>query len=476
MNRSLSDENLTKRVLHALGIFGGVQSVTVIFSVIRVKLIAIWLGSDGMGLFGIFNSAMELVASATQLSLRSSAVRDISSAEKGAKLDRIVFVVLRLAWLLGLAGAAVMLAAAPLLSRYTFGNDDFTWHYRLLSIAVFLLSLQNGFSAVMQGMERFGLLARTQLWGAVGGFAISVPMFYFWGIDSVIPSIIVYVAVPAAVAFIYRVKMKAPEPKPSWRSTLKDGSGLLKLGFYMTVSSFASLAASYVFIAWLNEESSTETVGLFNAGFTLVNRYVGFVLGAVATEYYPRLSRIFGDRLETDRHVSTQIEVGMKVLLPMALVFIAADRWIVELLYSSEFELIVPFVNWAMIGTLFRMVSWCMAFVILARGDGKIYVVTEVLGSIVYLAANIFAFSRWGIRGMGYAYCLWYIIYTLIVGVVYYVRYGNRLSAGAVVLTVSGIAVSLLGLWLSDFVGRWTTAVMAVVVGVPAVLSLRRSS
>ena len=53
--------SVSGRVLKAMAIFGGVRMLQIIFGVVRTKLIAIWLGPAGVGLFGIFNGAVDTV-------------------------------------------------------------------------------------------------------------------------------------------------------------------------------------------------------------------------------------------------------------------------------------------------------------------------------------------------------------------------------------------------------------------------------
>ena len=48
--------NLSATVLKAMSIFGGVQVITIICSIIRTKLVAIWIGAVGVGLFGLYNT------------------------------------------------------------------------------------------------------------------------------------------------------------------------------------------------------------------------------------------------------------------------------------------------------------------------------------------------------------------------------------------------------------------------------------
>ena len=70
--------SLTVRVLSAIAMLGSAQAVNIICSVIRAKLIAVWLGPVGVGLNTILVNGSNLVSTATQLNLRDSSVRDLS--------------------------------------------------------------------------------------------------------------------------------------------------------------------------------------------------------------------------------------------------------------------------------------------------------------------------------------------------------------------------------------------------------------
>ena len=93
--------------------FGGVQVVSNICSVVLNKLVAVWIGPAGMGLFSIFNSAIDMLRSGTSLGLRTSAVRDIAMAHGSGDtkaLNRIVAVVRRWAWFISIFGAVTTIA------------------------------------------------------------------------------------------------------------------------------------------------------------------------------------------------------------------------------------------------------------------------------------------------------------------------------------------------------------------------------
>ena len=90
---------------------------------------------------------------------------------------------------------------------------------------------------------------------------------------------------------------------------------------------------------------------------------------------------------------------------------------VVALLYSEEFFAALTFLTYMLVGMVFRATSWTMAFVILARGDGKVYMITESASVVVGAVLNITFYNYWGLSGMGISFVLWYLIYNIIVGV-----------------------------------------------------------
>lgn len=58
--------------MKAMGLFGGVQVMGILCSIIRTKLVALWIGPVGIGLFGLFNNALEMISTGTNLGIRSS--------------------------------------------------------------------------------------------------------------------------------------------------------------------------------------------------------------------------------------------------------------------------------------------------------------------------------------------------------------------------------------------------------------------
>ena len=67
-------------ILKAMGLFGSVQGLNILMSLVRNKIVAVLLGTTGMGLITLYNSTVKLLSDATSMGLPMSAVRELSAA------------------------------------------------------------------------------------------------------------------------------------------------------------------------------------------------------------------------------------------------------------------------------------------------------------------------------------------------------------------------------------------------------------
>ena len=195
-------------------------------------------------------------------------------------------------------------------------------------------------------------------------------------------------------------------------------------------------------ISYLTKYHGEATAGIYQSGFLIICSYAGLLFNAISLEYFPRLSQIASRPKMASVAVSHEIAIAMYVLVPVVIVFLAADRLILRLLFSSEFMVALPMITVGITMLIFRGISFCLAIVILARGEGRTYIITESLSSVIGLALNISFFHYWGYLGVAVSFIIWYFIYCIITGVVYYRNFGMRLTPGVIRLIVFSIVVT----------------------------------
>mgnify|MGYP002533399378 CR=1 FL=1 len=458
-----------------MGMFAGLQSAGIICSVVKMKLVSIWLGSAGVALFGILSTAQETIATFTDLGLRQSTVRDVASQEGDPSgLARVAMLVRRWSLLAGLLGASVMLALSPTLGQWFFGDFKGFVPFALVAIAMFFNCLLYGEQSLLQGTGLLRALARGSLWGTVVGLALSVPMFRWMGQESVPLSFIVYSVAIWGFTLYWRFRPAKRVASPGLRQLWREGKGFVRLGILMSLAAFLTSLSRLVFVALLTRHSSLDVTGLYQAGDTLVSRYIGLIFTAISMEFFPRIVAASRSRRRTSAYVNHEITLLLTVVTPVALIFILCRSLIVSILYSSDFEPILTFISLAMVGTVMKAVSWCLALCIVARGDGRIYLATEGIDALLSLGLLYGGYLLFGLDGLGWAYILWNLGYVVIVWIACRRSYALAPSRRTTLTAVLSVALCALACAAMQWLPLWLAACLILPAAAAYILPLRR--
>jgi O-antigen/teichoic acid export membrane protein len=159
---------------------------------------------------------------------------------------------------------------------------------------------------------------------------------------------------------------------------------MLQMGFMISLSGLLAVGASYIVRIFISRTGGVEQVGLYNAGFAIINTYVGLVFTAMATDYYPRLSAVAHDNRLCKQTINQQAEIAILILAPILVVFLTFINWVVILLYSRQFIAVNGMIYWAALGMFFKAASWSIAFIFLAKGSSKLFFWNELIANIYF--------------------------------------------------------------------------------------------
>ncbi|MCA1919184.1 MAG: oligosaccharide flippase family protein, partial [Flavobacterium piscis] len=205
--------------------------------------------------------------------------------------------------------------------------------------------------------------------------------------------------------------------------TIAEGRAMLKLGFMISLSGLITMGASYIVRIYISNTGGVDQVGLYNAGFAIINTYVGLVFTAMSTDYYPRLSAVAQSNEKSREVINQQVEIALLILAPIIMLFLVFINWVVIILYSTKFLPVNDMILYAALGMFFKAASWAVAFIFLAKGASKLFFWNELITNIYLLALNIAGYYFWGLTGLGISFLVAYILYLIQVFVVARLKY-----------------------------------------------------
>lgn len=465
------------QILKSSVLVGGSSAVNIVVGIARSKAMALLLGPSGVGLAGLFASLSDLAFTVSSLGLNSSSVREIAAAVGSNDADRVARVTLitRRMWVvLGLLAIAAMVLASRPLSRLTFQSARYSGAVCLLSAAVFFRLMSSGQSALLQGMRRIADLARMSALGSVVSSATSVALVWWLGEAGIVPSLALGAAALACISWYFSRQIQVAVPKLSWQETVATTRPLLELGVVFMATSLLTMGSAYLIRILILHTGGVQATGLYQSAWTIGGLYAGFILQAMGTDFYPRLTAHSDDNETCNRLVNEQAQVGFLLGGPGVLATLTFAPLVITILYSSRFAGAAEVLRWIALGTALQIVSWPMGFILLAKGRKAMFLLSDLAWTLVYLGLALILVRRYGAVGAGMAFCgsyLYHIVMTYCL-----VAHLTRFRVSAQTFRISILLLSAMAVVFAATAflpGQISLAVGTLVSGIAAWLSLR---
>ena len=203
--------------------------------------------------------------------------------------------------------------------------------------------------------------------------------------------------------------------------------------------------------------------------------YLGFVLSAMVTDYYPRLTSVIKDHAAARRLINEQTEISILLCAPVVVGLLAFSPWVIRLLYTSEFVPAVDILRWQLLGDIFKVICWPIGFIQQASGAAKTLFVTETFAMGTYLAVVYFGLPIIGISATGVAFLIQYVLLLIVIWCLARRRIefqwtrAVRIQAIAVILSAAAVVGSSRS---SELLGAAVGGVLAAIMLVWALLRI----
>jgi len=434
-------------IMKATSIFGGVQVFNIFITLIRGKFVAILIGTAGMGLNGLLLSGLNLIKTFTSLGVAESAVKDIAKAHNSndkVHIRTTFQVFKRLIWFTAIFGIIATIVFSPLLSKFAFGDTSKTISFMWLSITFVFGALSGGIYTLLRGTRQLKYLAQANIFGGIVGLIVALPLFYFYGIDGVVPAIILTAFANYLVSLYFKSKIKFEPIAVSWQDTFQLGKPIVQLGLSLTLINILAAGVAFTLNAFISKTGTLSDVGLYSAGNAIVEGYVGMVFTAMATDYFPRLAGVISDELKWKKLVNEQAELVLIILGIVLVLLITTTPLLIRILLSKEFLASQNFIQFAVLAIPLKGLVWVVGYIILAKGNNKLFLTVEIIANLIVLGFNLLFYHFFGLTGLGISLILSYLISSFFMLFILKNKYGFQFNFGVYkLLSLSLVTLSL---------------------------------
>lgn len=407
------------QILRSSSIIGASSLGSIVLGLVRTKVAAVLLGPGGVGLIGIYTNLITTASGIAALGFGTAGVRSIADA--GANQDRGA---LAAAWralslgtiALACVGSAVFWLAGRPIAQAVLGDAGYGHDVSWLAIGVLLTVLAGAQTAKLNGFRRIGDIAYVNVLSAICATILAVAAVLAFGRRGLLAFVLALPVSTCLIGYAYarRVRIHSSDSRsPTFGQLAAQWLALGRVGVGVMVAAITSTGGALIVRAIIDRKLGAASLGQFQAAWAISMTYVGYVLTAMATDYFPRLAAAAHDKEAANRLINEQLEVALLGAGPIIVGMLALAPWVVTLLYSHKFGAAVAILHWQVLGDVFKVASFPIAYLMLAMSSSGLYIAVEVIFMGAVVGVTWFGLPAVGLQITGVAVLVAYVVYFL---------------------------------------------------------------
>lgn len=378
------------------------------------KVVAVYIGPAGLALVGQFQNFLSIVMTFGSGAVNQGVTKYIAEYnDSPSKQKKVLVTAIKISVICSLFVGFFLSFFSRSLSQYLLNSDKYMSIFIVSGILMVLYAVNGIFLAALNGYKEIKKYIFIGIISSIGGLFLTVLLSIYYRLFGALLSLILSQTLIFFVTFffIYRSNYF------SW-DILKEKVDidmvkcLLKFALMAVISALTVPVAQIFIRNYIIGHLSVADAGYWQGVWKISEVYLMLITMTLSIYYLPKLSEIKGTN-----ELRKEIFHGYKTLLPIMIICTAAvyfsRDFIVHILFTKDFIAMKPLFLFQLIGDFFKIASWLLSFLMVAKSMTRHFIVTEILFSLSFALLSILFINRYGLIGVTYAFALNYLGYLL---------------------------------------------------------------
>ncbi len=349
--------------------------VKFIIGILNIKILAVYVGPTGMALVSQLINFIQLGSNFSGLGFNSGVIKYIASNQHSNKKQDLIISTSFICVLVFSIVLGITIAIFPkLICNLIYNNDGY---YRIIQFSgIFLTSTAslNLYISILNGLQNLKYFIRVNLATNITGFCISLFSVWLYGLIGLLWGQLFTSFLTAIIAFVFFIKrIRVTHFKFSFLILKR----LSKYSLMAITSGILSPLSIIIMRKIIILDLGEHTAGLWDGINKISNNYIMLLTLSFSYYFLPRFASI-----RTNKELNNELIKIYKILLPILILgagaIFSTRTIIIRYLFSSEFNQMSDFFLWQNIGDVFRVLSWVIGYLFIAKEKVVIFISTEI--------------------------------------------------------------------------------------------------
>ena len=394
--------------------------VRMLTGLISVKVVASIIGPCGIALLGQLNNFSTILLGVANGGINSGITKYVAEyKEDESAIKKILSNALQITLFFTFIVSLGLIILHNQLSRLVMPSDEYGYVFLIFGFTIFLYTLNTLLISILNGYKEFKRYVIVNISGTIVGLLFTICFVFSMGLKGALISAVSYQSVVFFITFW--ICRKAPWLSVIYYRERLDRKMLRRFLNYsaMTLVSLSVVRVSQMLLrGYVISEISMTEAGWWEAMNRISNVYLMVITTSFSIYYLPRLSEI-KEISELRYEIFKCYKVIIPILLSGLTLVYLLRHFVVMILFSPDFYPMESLFIWQLLGDFFKISSWLLAFLMVAKSMTKTFIATEVVFSGLFVVLGYLFMNLNGVVGITQAYFVNYVIYTVCMVVIF---------------------------------------------------------
>jgi len=388
--------------------------VRMLAGLISVKVIAVIIGPAGVALLGQLKNFETILIGLANGGINNGITKYVSEYKEDEQKTKLyISNALKITLICTAIIAVILIFGSYYLSKTILLSTDYSYVFIVFGFTIILYSLNTVLISIINGYKQFKKYVIVNICGTLFGLVYSVILVFLWELPGALINAVTY----QSIVFFVTLWLcrDLPWMKKEYFAEKLNKEVVKKYFSYslMTLTTLALVPVSRMFLrGYVISEISATEAGIWEGMNNISTMYLNVLVSSLSIYYLPRMSE-----LTNPKDLHNELFHCYKFVIPILLVlgvaiFLLRD-FIIWLLFTPEFESMRNLFSWQLVGDFFKMCSWLLAYIMVAKAEAKAYITTEIVFTLLYLVLAFVLLKLNGIVGLVQGYLINYVLYMI---------------------------------------------------------------
>ncbi|MCH1485057.1 MAG: O-antigen translocase [Flavobacteriaceae bacterium] len=394
-------------------------AISLIARLISTKIVAVYLGTNGMFLMGQLKDFLRLGNTISSFGIENGIIKYTSEFEKQEiELKGIVGTSFKINFFSALIVSGLILVFKEKVSDFLQINFNQNFYFLILICSVISASIHTCFLSIYNGLKKIELYVLINIFSNILSAIVIILLVLEMEIIGAFYALALNQILSLLINVMFYIYYRPFKIKWILESFITENLKKLSKFSVMAIAGPTCLIIStFIIRDHIYNEFGSDYAGSWEAMWRISAIYLLFLITTFKFYLIPTFSKVNDEKLKQEVFKIWKVTIPIIIIITIGVYL--TKNIIIDILLSQEFVLINVIIFFHLLGDVIKINCWVLGNIMISKADTKSFVFFQIEWSAIFIILSYLFIDMYGFVGVSISYFITYIIHFMLLNLYY---------------------------------------------------------